>query len=278
MNTDGITTHLRELDELGYTVLKDLLTPHQVSEAVAALKEIYEREKDIAQVLEPMTQPTFNVTRRAEIFRQLIQLPKLVACMEYLLGKDYILSDMSARSPMPGIKGQNLHRDGGIFLRTPEGDPNPHAVLPISAQSMFALVEFTEGNGATRFVPRSHVVNIDPTKVRPDEEYLFTCPPGSVLVYDNRLIHGGGPNTTDQVRYSLQGFCCRSNIRPFCDHTRSIPRDIVENASPLMRRLWGFESQSMWEGDTPRRFKIVEAPGAKPVFDYHPVVHCQTKR
>ena len=36
----------------------------------------------------------------------LIQLPRLVACMEYLLGTDYVLCDMGARSPMPGIGPQ----------------------------------------------------------------------------------------------------------------------------------------------------------------------------
>src|ERR1051326_3015979 len=266
MNPDNLTTHFRELDELGYTVLKDLLTPQQVEEAVAALQEIYEREKAVVSCHEANTLRSFNLTARAEIFRQLIQLPKLVACMEYLLGPDYILSDMGARSPMPGIAPQPLHRDGGVFLANPPGDP--HAVLPIAAQSMFALSRFTRQNGATRFVARSHSHNIDPAKVRPEEEYLFTASPGTVLVYDNRLIHGGGPNTTNEIRYSLQGFCCRKFIKPFCDHTRSIPRDLVEAASPLLRRLWGFEYQSAWE-DSPRDFKIIEAPGAKPVFNYN---------
>ena len=261
-----MTEHFRDLDEKGYTILKDLLSPAQVVEAVAALKGIYEREKEVAQLHEAHTLRSFNLTRRAEIFRQLIQLPQLVACMEYLLGKDYILSDMGARSPMPGLKSQPLHRDGGSFLPTPEG-ADRHAVLPLSAQSMFALVEFTADNGATRFVPGSHNINIDPAKVRSDEEFRFTCSPGTVLVYDSRLVHGGGANTTNQVRYSLQGFCCRSYVRPFCDHTRSIPREIVEAASPQMRRLWGFESQSMWEAE-PRRFKLVEAPGARAVFDF----------
>src|ERR1043166_8258036 len=198
MHTDNMTPHFIQLDELGYTVLKDLLTPQQVEEAIMALKEIYEREKAVATSHEPNTLRSFNLTARAEIFRQLIQLPKLVACMEYLLGPDYILSDMGARSPMPGIAPQHLHRDGGVFLPNPPGDP--HAVLPIAAQSMFVLTRFPRQNGATRFVARSHSNNIDPAKVRPEEEYLFTATPGDVLVYDNRLIHGGGPNTTNEIR------------------------------------------------------------------------------
>ena len=47
-----------------------------------------------------------------------------------------------------------------------------------------------------------------------------------------------------------------------------IPSEIVANASPLMRRLWGFEIQAAWE-ETHRNFKIVDAPGAKPRFDYN---------
>jgi len=266
MNPDNMTNHFHELDELGYTVLKDLLTPQQVEEAIAALKEIYEREKAVVSCHEPNTLRTFNLTARAEIFRELIQLPKLVACMEYLLGPGYLLSDMGARSPMPGVAPQGLHRDGIFFLPNPPGDP--HVLVPVNAQSMFVLARFTRHNGATRFVPGSHCKDINPARVRPEEEFLFTASPGTVLVYDNRLIHGGGANTTKEIRYSLQGFCCRSYIKPFCDHTRSIPRELVETASPLLRRLWGFECQSAWE-ESPRKFRIVEARGARPVFDFN---------
>jgi ectoine hydroxylase-related dioxygenase (phytanoyl-CoA dioxygenase family) len=264
-DTRSLQQHFSELDERGYTVLKDLLTAAQVAQAIVALQDIYEREKDVP-AHELGTKRSFNLTARAEIFREIIQLPKLVACMEYLLGPDYILSDMGGRSPMPGVPAQHLHRDGGRFL--PDPPANAHDILPIAAQSMFAFSEFTTANGATRFVPGSHNKDIDPSTVRSEDEFLFTCAPGTALVYDNRLIHGGGRNDTNDIRYSAQGFCCRKFVRPFCDHTRSIPRELVESASPLMRRLWGFEYQSAWEA-SPRQFTIVEAPGAKPVFDFN---------
>jgi ectoine hydroxylase-related dioxygenase (phytanoyl-CoA dioxygenase family) len=257
--------HFSELDERGYTVLVGLLSPSQVEQAIAALQDIYEREKDVP-AHEVGTRRSFNLTARAQIFRDIIQLPRLVACMEYLLGPDYILSDMGGRSPLPGVPAQRLHRDGGRFL--PDPPANVHDILPIAAQSMFAFSEFTTENGATRFVPGSHNKDIDASSVPPADEFLFTCSPGTVLVYDNRLIHGGGRNETDAIRYSAQGFCCRKFVRPFCDHTRSIPADLVASASPLLRRLWGFEYQSAWEA-SPRVFKIVEAPGAASVFDFN---------
>lgn len=260
-----MNTHLQELDEQGYTILRDLLTPQQVDEAISALKTFYAADAN-ASAHEPKTLRCFNLTARAEIFRQIIQLPRLVACMEYLLGDDYILSDMGARSPLPGIGAQGLHRDGGVFLPNPP--QNAHAILPIAVQAMFAFSAFTPENGATRLVPGSHLRDIDPASVLPEEEILFVCDPGSVLLYDNRLIHGGGANTSNEIRYSAQGFCCRQMIRPFCDHTRSIPPDIVEAASPLLRRLWGFEAQSAWEA-SPQHFQIIEATGAKPIFNYN---------
>jgi len=186
--------------------------------------------------------------------------------MEYLLGPDYILSDMGGRSPLPGVAPQGLHRDGGRFLPNPP--VNAHDILSIAAQSMFAFSEFTTKNGATRFVPRSHNQDIDASKVRPEDEFLFTCAAGTVLVFGNRLIRGGGRNNTANIRYSAQGFCCRKFLKPFCDHTRSIPSELVASASPLLRRLWGFEYQSAWE-QSPRDFRIVEAPGARPVFDFN---------
>ncbi len=257
-------THFLELDEQGYTILNDLLSPGQVHEAIDALRESYVEEHVSAH--EPGTKRTHNLTARAEIFREIIQLPKLVACMEYLLGPDYILSDVGARSPVPGMEKQTLHRDGGPFVPNPPY--NVHTLLPISAQSMIALSEFTPENGATRFVPGSHIRDIDANTVPPEDESLFVCAPGTALIFDSRLIHGGSANTTDEIRYAIQGFCCRANVRPFCDHTRSIPKQVVEQATPLLRRLWGFEVQSAWE-ESPRDFKIVEAPGAKPRFDYN---------
>ena len=256
--------HFCELDEQEYTIIEGGLTPRQVDEAVEILKESY--EEDHVSAHEPGSSRTHNLTARAEIFQEIIQLPEIVTCMEYLLGADYILSDMGARSPMPGMPAQGLHRDGASFVPNPPY--NVHAVLPTEAQSMIALTEFTAEKSATRLVPGSHLRDIDPASVPAEEERLFLCDPGTVLIYDNRMIHGGGPNTTDEVRYAIQGFCCHSIIRPLCDHTRSIPSDIAENATPLMRRLWGFECLSAW-ADSPRNFRIVEAPGAGPRFNYN---------
>ena len=77
-------TPFRELDEQGYTVLEDLLTSQQVEKAIEGLRGSYQESHVSAH--EPGSLRTHNLTARAEIFREIIQLPRLVACMAHLLG------------------------------------------------------------------------------------------------------------------------------------------------------------------------------------------------
>ena len=142
-----------ELDERGLTVIRDLLSPQQVSDALAALKRLFDdghaedQHKDIMY--------TMNLTARDPVFRDVVQLPRLVALISHLLGEDYILSDVVSLTPLPGNEPQNLcapypptppqqlsvqrrrHRDGGNI---------DHIVM---CNVVISLVAFNESNGVT---------------------------------------------------------------------------------------------------------------------------------
>ena len=74
----------------------------------------------------------------------------------------------------------------------------PHR--PIVCNSMWALTDFTDANGATRLVPGSH------TKPNPDYGGTYETIPaemkkGSVLIWDGSLWHGGGANRTARTAH-----------------------------------------------------------------------------
>jgi ectoine hydroxylase-related dioxygenase (phytanoyl-CoA dioxygenase family) len=78
---------------------------------------------------------------------------------------------------------QGLHRDDGPWCPRPE--VNPHAVMPMVAQAMVALSDFTLENGATRLVGGSHLTGVDGAAVPPDQESRLVCKAGTLLVYDS---------------------------------------------------------------------------------------------
>ncbi len=69
----------------------------------------------------------------------------------------------------------------------------------LQVEAMFALSDFTKENGATQVVPGSHLW--EPGREPEPEEILQAgMPAGSALFYLGTALHGGGANTTEDVR------------------------------------------------------------------------------
>ena len=76
--------------------------------------------------------------------------------------------------------------------------PKPH--VPLVCNTMWALTDFTEANGATRLVPRTHTADHSPSFGVSHETIGAVMRRGSVLVWNGSLWHGGGANQTSERR------------------------------------------------------------------------------
>ena len=117
----------------------------------------------------------------------------------------------------------------------------PHT--PTVCNTMWALTDFTEANGATRVIPGSPPGRPSPrttdartTRSRP------RCPRGSVLVWHGSLWHGGGANTTDRRRIGIAMNYCAGWIRQQENQQLGIPLDTVRRFEPRLQELCGFGS------------------------------------
>jgi ectoine hydroxylase-related dioxygenase (phytanoyl-CoA dioxygenase family) len=73
---------------------------------------------------------------------------------------------------------------------------------------IYMIDEFTEDNGATRFIAGSQGIETLPESF----SSVPACgPAGSVIVFNGSVWHGHGPNETDQPRRSIQGAYIRRN-------------------------------------------------------------------
>ena len=127
--------------------------------------------------------------------------------------------------------------------------PEPLPEFPLFVNSLWLLDDFTPQNGGTRFVPGSHRSRRqppgadDPLALEHPDEIRLNAPKGSVFLFNGALWHATGANATDRARVCLICFCCRSFLKPMFDFVHHLGPEVLERATPQLKRLYGFDSQ-----------------------------------
>jgi ectoine hydroxylase-related dioxygenase (phytanoyl-CoA dioxygenase family) len=143
-----------------------------------------------------------------------------------------LLSSLSSIAIGPDETPQPIHADDQVIPL-----PKPHPA--VVCNSMWALTDFTEANGATRICPRTH------TDQSPNFGQDYASIPaemgrGSVLVWHGSLWHGGGANTTGERRVGIACNYCAGYIRAQENQQLGIPREIARGLDERLQRLCGY--------------------------------------
>jgi ectoine hydroxylase-related dioxygenase (phytanoyl-CoA dioxygenase family) len=102
--------------------------------------------------------------------------------------------------------------------------------------TMWALQDFTEENGATRLVPGSHG-----GRPRPDAPTVAaTMPAGSVMFYLGSLWHGGGANHSDTARLGVILEYAWAYLRAQENHILAVPPQVVASLPERLQELLGY--------------------------------------
>src|SRR5207247_711664 len=113
--------------------------------------------------------------------------PLILGALERVLGPQFLLSAPVGISIRPGEKAQPVHRDDGVYPIK-----RPHSELVVN--TMWALDDFTEENGATVVIPGSHRW-VDERPSADSPRVRAVMPAGSVMLFVGSVYHGGGANT-----------------------------------------------------------------------------------
>lgn len=163
----------------------------------------------------------------------------------------YTLGSMSAIEILPGETAQPLHRDDSLY-------PIENAGMELLIGVMWALDDFTEENGGTRVVPRSH--RFLRSWHLPDLSgwESATMAKGSVLFYMGSTWHGGGANNSEGSRLGLINTYSLGWLRTESNHILDCPPDVAAKFSPRLRALLGYTPHGCgddvigeFEGDCP---------------------------
>ncbi len=135
----------------------------------------------------------------------------------------------------PASPSQMLHRDHWCF----DFFPFPPEI-DVEVSSIWALDDFTEGNGATRVVPDSHR---EPHGVRYTDQQSLPAemPRGSVVLYLGSTFHGAGANLSDRVRIGINVDYVLGWLRQEENQYLSYTLDEVRQFPERVQRLVGYE-------------------------------------
>jgi len=200
----------RELDERGFVVLPGFIDPAWLTELQQTTEGQFEVEGAEAGSefkIETGSRRLANLINKGEAFQRVVAEPRLLACVELVLGSEFKLSSLNARSVNPHNRiSQPLHADMGAIA-----DEHGYWVC----NSVWMLDNFTEENGPIRVVPGSHRWKQLPQEVMDDpstphaEEEIITGPAGTVVIMNAHVWHGGTANRTDSPRTALHAFYVR---------------------------------------------------------------------
>jgi ectoine hydroxylase-related dioxygenase (phytanoyl-CoA dioxygenase family) len=240
--------------EQGYVVIPDALAPARLEQVRDRVREQAAAEAAAGVAFFDSggaNQRVWCLLNKGDIFRELLRHPVITELLAVLLGESLLLSSLAANIAGPGGRPMGLHSDQKYV-------PLPQPPYPLVATAIWMLDDFTEANGATRVVPRSHVWSCDPhAQLRP-ATVAATGPAGGVLVFDGRLWHGTGANRTDSPRHGIVMHFCRPFIRQQDNFSLSLAPDVLRELTPEERALLGFRVWKTLGG--------VEGPGSGEPF------------
>jgi len=238
------------LAEDGFAVVEGILSRDEAAAKRAELTRILESTPQGRNDFEGHdTKRIYALFAKTRAFDELAIHPLALGVMDQVLGTGYQLSSPVGIEIGPGETAQSLHRDDAIY---PIARPRAELVC----NTMWALDDFTEENGATRVVPGSHkwaqeTPGADPRTV------LAVMPAGSVMFFLGSVFHGGGANKTDRPRLGTILLYAAGWLRQVENQYLAVPLETVRTLPERLQELLGYTTAPPFigyvDGRSPRR-------------------------
>ena len=232
-----LQAHLERMKRDGYTIVERVI---DAQTARALRDDVFRLERELAVRPAPNafeglhTLRIYNLLVHGAIYQQIPVHERVLPIIEGVLDQGCLVSSLSSINIGPGEAAQPLHADDQLIPL-----PKPH--VSIICNTMWALTDFTEANGATRLVPGSHKADRSPQPFgEPARTLAAEMPAGSVLVFDGSLWHGGGANRTSERRLGIAMNYCAGWMRQQENQQLGIPIEIAREFSPRLRKLVGY--------------------------------------
>ncbi len=183
------------------------------------------------------TRRTGALIARSQKCRELVMNPLVLATCGKFLGHatSYQLHLTQVIAIGPGEPAQTIHRDQWAFdfFSFPKG-------YEVQCNTIWAMTDFTERNGATRVIPGSNQFD-DKLRFEEKDTIPAEMKKGSVLFYSGSVYHGGGANHSSETRAGINITYNLSWLRQEENQYLAVPLEVARTLPVELLRLMGYQ-------------------------------------
>lgn len=238
IDSSEVDCHAYHIQTRGYSVVPNFLTAPETEllkvSMMAAVREYKPTAGSSRSVLD--SYQMHDLINRDINFGRLLEDQRLQQLLSPHLGDFWIMYAATSSSIPPN--GTNfssrLHVDSPRF--------HPGYIFNIGV--IWALDDYTLQNGALEVLPGSQHSSVVPSlAVFEKNASPILCKAGSLLVFNAKMYHRTGMNTTEDWSHSMTLNACRSFMKQRMDWVRYIPDQISNQLNTQARRLIGFDTR-----------------------------------
>ena len=267
MKKEDADRHIAAVAEKGYTIVENAIAPDLIDALNDTLLR-FERDHNVVPAKNGFeghhTVRIYNLLAHGKVFEKIPVHENVLPVIEGVLDAECLISSLSSISIDPGERAQPIHADDQVMPVA-----KPHA--PFVCNSMWALTDFTEENGATRIIPGTHLANDSPVYGGDYESIPAEMKKGSVLIWHGSLWHGGGANKSTKRRVGVAMNYCAGYIRQQENQQLGLPIELVKTFEPRLQELCGFGTYRALIGHidkkTPAQRLLGEKRDIKSIWD-----------
>ncbi|MCY3811065.1 MAG: phytanoyl-CoA dioxygenase family protein [Gammaproteobacteria bacterium] len=242
----------------GYCLVEDAMSPSQIRDQVDRMTEQAAAERDLGVAImtsrSDAAQLVNNLVLKGAVFRDAVEFkasaaqrgPLVDRLLTKIMGEGFGLGCAHGSIVHTGGGLQDLHVDQG-------GMPLPYPPFPFGSLIIWCYTEFNLANGGTYVVPGSHRTAEGRTSFHDGADLLalvdgepglvaICAPPGTCILTDTRVLHGGGRRTAPGTRYAMRCHYNRHYIRALHEQSTAnlhVPDDVYELLSPRLKQMMG---------------------------------------
>ena len=237
---------ISDFNNKGVLIIKNVLTDKDCNSLIKTLETVHSKTSKIQKKNDKSFSGHFSAKYVSNLHNK---NPKFLDFMDYsyihslilklLQQGSYqnsgkiILQANEARSPISKAPAQQLHNDARIV----------GSKYPLVIQAMWALEDFKENNGPTRFVLGSHkILKFPINNKKYNNETIATARKGSVIIFNGSVWHGSSQVTSSNTsRWAMIFRYSRWYLRPSYDFKKNTPLNIYKKMNTTQKQLLGFD-------------------------------------